>query len=108
MKNILTGLLAIALMATLSSYANAQSLTRLCFQTGTSTTSCQPVTAANPLPSTATISGLSSLGVTVTNTASVPVIVSTANGFGGGGGSTGNVTITNTATVPVIVSNPNG
>src|ERR1035437_6554740 len=108
MKNILTGLLAIALMATLSSYANAQSKVKLCFQTNLSNVnSCQDVTAANPLPSTATISGLSSLGVTITNTASVPVIVSTLNGFGGGG-STGNVTITNTAAIPVIVSTANG
>src|ERR1019366_914242 len=108
MKNILKSMLAIAFVATLSSYANAQSLTRLCFQTNLSNVnSCQPVTTANPLPSTATLSGLSALSVTVTNNAVTPVIVSTANGFGGAGGAS-NVTITNTASIPVIVSNPNG
>ena len=105
MKNILSGLLAVALMATLSSYANAQSKVKLCFQTGTSVQSCQDVTAANPLPTTATLSLAAALNVTVTNNAAVPVIVSSANGFGSG---TGNVTVTNTAAIPVIVSSPNG
>ena len=52
MKNILKSLLAIAFVAMLSSYANAQTKTKLCFQTGTSVLSCQDVTAANPLPVT--------------------------------------------------------
>src|SRR5665647_1172488 len=85
MNNILKSMLAIAFVAMLSSYANAQAPTRLCFQTGTSVTSCQPVTVANPLPTTATLSGISALSVTVTNTPTVPVIVSNPNGLGGNG-----------------------
>src|ERR1017187_4761342 len=109
MKNILKSMLAIAFMATLSGYANAKSLSRLCFQTGTSTQSCEPVTVANPLPTTASlaVSSLNVTGpfnVTVTNTAALPVIVSNPNGLGG----SGSVTITNTAAVPVIVSTANG
>src|ERR1035437_7810862 len=70
MKNILKSMLAIAFVAMLSGYANAQSLTRLCFQTGTSVQSCQTVTTANPLPTTATLSA-SALSVTITNTPNV-------------------------------------
>ena len=92
MKNILKSLLAIAFVAMLSGYANAQSLTRLCFQTNLSNVNnCQTVTTANPLPTTATLSA-SALSVTVTNNAAVPVIVSSPNGFGGGAG--GAVTVT--------------
>src|ERR1035437_7617481 len=58
MKNILKSMLAIAFVATLSNYASAQSLTRLCFQTGTSVQSCQTVTSANPFPVTITNSPL--------------------------------------------------
>src|ERR1017187_5744196 len=109
MKNILKSMLAIAFMATLSGYANAQNLSRLCFQTGTSTQSCQPVTVANPLPTTASLAVTSlnvsgPFNVTVTNTAALPVIVSNPNGLGG----SGSVTITNTAAAPVIVSTANG
>src|ERR1019366_992810 len=109
MKNILKSMLAIAFMATLSGYADAQSLSRLCFQTGTSTQSCQPVTEANPSPTTASLAVTSlnvsgPFNVTVTNTAALPVIVSNPNGLGG----SGSVTITNTAAVPVIVSTANG
>ncbi len=105
MKNILTGLLAIALMATLSSYASAQSLTRLCFQTNLTSVnqSCQNVTAANPLPTTATLSA-SALSVTVTNTAASPAIVSTPNGFGAVTGGPFNVTVTNVANVSEVNS----
>src|SRR5450755_2199604 len=53
MKTVFRIGLAIALMAMLSCTAKAQSLTRLCFQTGTSVQSCQTVTAANPLPTSA-------------------------------------------------------
>jgi len=63
-------------MATLSSYANAQALTRLCFQTGTSVQSCQTVTAANPLPTTATLSGtnnISQLGVTTITQSNITI-----------------------------------
>lgn len=94
MRHILKCSLALAFMAMLSSYASAQSVTKLCFPTGTSGQSCQYVTTANPLPTTATLSA-SALSVTVTNTATVPVIVSTPNGFGGVTGAL-NVTVTNT------------
>src|ERR1039458_8620421 len=105
MKNILKSMLAIAFMATLSGYANAQSLSRLCFQTGTSTQSCQPVTVANPLPTTASLAVTSlnvsgPFNVTVTNTAAVPVIVSNPNGLGG----SGSVTVTNTVNVSEVNS----
>jgi len=103
MRNLLRSLLTFAFMAMLIGYSSAQTRTKLCFQTGTSVQSCQDVTTANPLPTTATLSA-TALSVTVTNTATVPVIVSTPNGFGAGSGFTGNVTVTNTANVSEVNS----
>ena len=86
MKTILKSMLAISLMAMLSSYANAQSKTKICFQTGTSVQSCQDVLATNPFPVTiannpiiglATTGGwtpllLNSLAATVTTIKNTP------------------------------------
>lgn len=86
----------------------AQTPVKICFPTAVGSsgkTSCQEVTATNPLPSTATISGISALQVTVTNSSSNPAVVTCINcSTATFSGSALQVTVTNTAANPVIVS----
>jgi hypothetical protein len=95
MKRIIL-LVLTALWLLMPDIAFAQSTTKLCFPTNLTAGSklnCQQVDSTNPLPVNASVSlTATALNVTVTNTSSVPVIVSTPNGFGG---ATGTLTVQN-------------